>query len=91
MGRSSVESVLSMSVFGLGEFLHVQNPVAGSGEDNIYNFIQGSDSRNLLMIKLCNPLKVIRDLGIRACWHVRELKALLERGFLNSHILCITP
>ena len=83
----------SMSVFGLGgEFSHVQNPVAESGGGaHIYNFIQGSDSRNLLMIKLCDPLKVIRDLWNSCLLACKRIEGTSRTCFLDSHILCITP
>lgn len=83
----------SMSVFGMGwEFSLVQNPVAESrGVVDIYNFIQGSDSRNLLMIKLCNPLKVIRDLWNLCLLACKRIEGTSRMCFLNAHVLCITP
>lgn len=83
----------SMSVFGMGwEFSPVQNPVAESrGVVDIYNFIQGSDSRNLLMIKLCNPLKVIRDLWNLCLLACKRIEGTSRMCFLNAHVLCITP
>ena len=82
-----------MSVSGLGgEFSLVQNPVAESGGGaDIYSSIWGSDSRNLLMLKLCNTLKAITYLRNTCLLACRRTDGTSITCFLNAHILCITP